>query len=348
MPKVSVLMPVYNGEKYIREAIESILSQSFLDFELIVVDDGSTDNTEIIINSYKDKRIRYIANSTNLGLAGARNRAIEVSNGEYLAWLDSDDVSIKDRLKKQVKLLDDQKKIGLCGTWVRTIGLNPERTWKYPNNPDYVRALMLFDNPVATSSILMRRSCLEIGKPSFDPQFPPAEDYDLWERVSRRSGITNIPEVLTLYRVHPNQISNIKREKQINSIWEIQSRLLHELRIQPNDKEKLLHLDIGVGWHFESNKEIINSTENWLLKLANANDKMNVFPKDGFYKVLANRWSFTIHSAISDGLETWSRFGKSELIKYDLVNLRRQTRLLYDQWKLNGLNLSDRKHLTLK
>lgn len=213
MPKVSVIMPVYNGEKYIEQAIDSVLSQSFRDFELIVVDDGSTDRSAEIVGSYRDTRVRYVTNPCNLGLAAARNRGIEVSNGEYLAWLDCDDISLPNRLLKQVALLDEYPNIGLCGTWVRTLGLESEQVWQYPTNPSFVRSRMLFDDPLATSAAMVRRDCLSAEDLRFDARFPLAEDYDLWERVSRTNGVCNIAEVLTVYRIHPNQISKIRREQ---------------------------------------------------------------------------------------------------------------------------------------
>jgi glycosyltransferase involved in cell wall biosynthesis len=188
MPKVSVLMPVFNGEKYIHQAIESILVQTYRDFELVVVDDGSTDRTAEIINTYTDTRIRYIQNSTNLGLAAARNRAIEISNGQYLAWLDSDDISSPTRLEKQVGLLNQNKEIVLTGTWVKTIEPNQERIWRYPTNKDYLRARFLFDNPFATSSVMLKRTQKITSGLKFDSRYPPAEDYDLWVTSPHKTG----------------------------------------------------------------------------------------------------------------------------------------------------------------
>ena len=328
MPKVSVLMPVYNGEKYISQAINSVLSQSFTDFELIVIDDGSTDKSAEIVGSYSDKRIRYVANQTNLGLAGARNRAIEISDGDYLAWLDCDDISLPERLRKQVSLLDEHPNIGLCGTWVRTLGLDSEKFWRYASDPGFVRARMLFDDPIATSAAMVRRRCLSGEDLCFDARFPPAEDYELWERISRTSAVCNISEVLTLYRIHPNQISAIRHEQQRKSVWKIQSRLLHQLHIYPTDEEKLLHLDIGVGWHFDADKVRHKLTEHWLNKLVNANDKTAVFPREGFRDVIAERWFLANLVAVRKGTASWKHYGKSKLSSSRASRLVRLARLL--------------------
>lgn len=326
-------MPVYNGEKYIGQAIDSILSQSFGDFELIVIDDGSTDKSAEIVGSYSDKRVRYVANPTNLGLAGARNRTIEVSNGDYLAWLDSDDISLPDRLLKQVALLDEHPNVGLCGTWVRTLGLDSEQVWQYPSEAGFVRARMLFDDPIATSAAMIRRGCLSAEEFCFDTRFPPAEDYDLWERVSRTNGVCNIPEVLTLYRIHPNQISTIRREQQRKSVWEIQSRLLKQLRVDPSEQEKALHLDIGVGWHFLADEAQLNSTEEWLNKLAAANENTGVFPREGFRRVLAERWFLANLAVVREGMISWKHYGKSGLASRGASRLRRQARLLLESMR---------------
>lgn len=328
MPKVSVLMPVYNGEKYIGQAIDSVLAQSFRDFELIVIDDGSTDRSAEIVGSYSDKRVCYVANPTNLGLAGARNRAIDVSNGDYLAWLDCDDVSLPDRLLKQVALLDERPNVGLCGTWVRTLGLESEKVWRYASDPRFLRARMLFDDPVATSAAMVRRSCIAADALRFDERFPPAEDYDLWERISRTSEVRNIPEVLTFYRIHSGQISTAKREQQVKSVWEIQSRLLRQLCVEPTKEEKLLHLDIGVGWKFLADKVRLDQTEEWLHKLEKSNHMAAVFPKDGFRNVVSERWFLANLAAVGVGGGSWARYSSSILACQDPITLRRYIRFL--------------------
>lgn len=330
MPKVSVLMPVYNGEKYIARAIDSVLSQSFRDFELLVIDDGSIDKSAEIISSYKDRRVRYLAHPINLGLSAARNRAIEASSGEYLAWLDSDDVSLPHRLLRQAALLDGNANIGLCGTWVQTIGLRPEQVWRYPIDPAFLRGRMLFDNPIATSAVMLRRSCLAATKFHFDTTFTIAEDYELWERISRIFEFGNVSEVLTLYRIHTNQITTINCKKQDAAVWAVQARLLQQLQIEPTAAEKSLHLDIGVGWRFLADKERLALTEAWLVKLAAANDNLQVFPKDGFRRVLAERWLLANFAAVRSEQTSWRRYGKSPLSDWEPRRMRKQVRLLFE------------------
>ena len=326
-PKVSVVMPVYNGEHYVREAIDSVLNQTFKDFELIVINDGSTDGSAQVIESYRDSRIIFLCNSENTGLANVRNKGLDVASGEYIAWLDCDDISLPRRLEKQVALLDADPRIGLCGTWVRTIGGSTEDVWKYLTDPEFLRARMLFDDPLATSSVMMRAACVREPKLRFNLEHPPAEDYELWERISREWKISNIPEILTLYRLHAMQTSLVKAQKQKDSVWVIQNRLLLQLGIEATDDEKRLHLDIGVGWRFLPDLDRIMLTETWLLKIAQANRVRKIFPEDALRRVLAERWLFAISAAAQIGLKAWALYHRSELSKWANKRLWRLARL---------------------
>lgn len=327
LPKVSVVMPVYNGEAYLRQAIDSILAQTFVDFELVLINDGSTDASVSIIESYRDPRIRLYNNTQNSGLAAVRNRGIRESQGQYIAWLDCDDISLPERLMKQVDLLDGKPHIGLCGTWVKAIGDAKDNIWKYPTDPDFVRARMLFDDPLATSSVMMRAACVRERGLQFDLDYPPAEDYELWERISRDWGVTNIPEVLTLYRIHSTQTSVMKAKKQKDSVWAIQNHLISQLGINATDDEMRLHLDLGVGWHFLPDLERVRSSEQWLLKIERANRSRKIFPENALRRVLAERWLFAISAAAQIGLKAWALYHRSELSRWANRRLWKSARL---------------------
>jgi hypothetical protein len=312
-PRVSVVMPVYNGERYVRAAIDSILAQSFRDFELVIVNDGSTDGRAPVIASYPDPRIVYVSNPVNTGLASVRNKGLDIARGEYIAWLDCDDISSPERLKRQVDLLDANPLIGLCGTWVKTIDGATEDVWRYPTDPEFLRARMLFDDPLATSSIMMRAACVRERGLRFDLDNPLAEDYDLWERISRDWGVTNIPEVLTLYRIHPMQTSVVKAQKLKDSVWAIQNHMLVQLGIEASLEEMLLHLDIGVGWRFLPEIERVLTCERWLIRIEEANRVKGIFPEVGLRKVLAERWILAVSALASKGLIAWFVYHQSVL-----------------------------------
>jgi glycosyltransferase involved in cell wall biosynthesis len=312
-PRVSVVMPVYNGERYVRAAIDSILAQSFRDFELVILNDGSTDGSAPVIASYPDPRIVYVSNPVNTGLASVRNKGLDIARGEYIAWLDCDDISSPKRLKRQVDLLDANPLIGLCGTWVKTIDGATEDVWRYPTDPEFIRARMLFDDPIATSSIMMRAASIRERELRFNLDHPPAEDYELWERISREWGVTNIPEVLTLYRIHPMQTSVMKAQQQKDSVWAIQSHMLMQLGIEATPEEAQLHLDIGVGWRYLPTMERVKASEHWLIRIEEANRETGIFPEAGLRKVLAERWMLAAGALASKGLIAWFVYHRSKL-----------------------------------
>jgi hypothetical protein len=306
-------MPVYNGSKYLRYAIDSILKQTYIDFELIIINDGSTDNSVEIIGIYKDFRIISLNNLTNTGLANVRNQGIDISRGEYIAWLDCDDVSCSTRLEKQVELLEKDKSLGLCGTWVETIGSVKGVVWKYPVSSNILRSRMLFDDPFATSSVMLRKSAIQNLGTYFDLEYPPAEDYELWERISQQWKVANIPEVLTLYRIHVMQTSVINAEKQRASVWEIQNRLLKSLGIDATEQEKEIHLDIGVNWCCQPDIRVVKNAELWLLKIETANRLKQIFPENGLRSVLAERWMLIARSLASRGFIACSIYHRSQI-----------------------------------
>lgn len=207
-PKISVLLPVYNGESYLREAIESILHQSYTNFELIIFNDGSTDNSEKIIKAFDDSRIVYYKQE-NQGLAATLNNAIKVSKGEYLARQDQDDYSYPERFEKQIEFLEKHPHYGVVGTWAENIDSEvKDRIWnkqphhKRPPIESFVlKYELLFGSPFVHSSVMIRKSVFDkVGLYSIDKVRQPPEDYELWSRIAREFEIANIPEMLQVYR----------------------------------------------------------------------------------------------------------------------------------------------------
>ena len=147
-PKVSVLMSVYNGEKYLREAVESILHQTFIDFEFIIIDDGSTDSTNEVIRSYRDQRIKLLESEKNIGLTKFLNKGIKYSTGEYIGRADVDDVSLKKRFEYQVKYMDRNPEVGICGTQTKFIGQRNSITY-CPLTHEEIRACFRFHNLIS-------------------------------------------------------------------------------------------------------------------------------------------------------------------------------------------------------
>jgi glycosyltransferase involved in cell wall biosynthesis len=288
-PRVSVIMPTYNSASFLGDAVMSVLAQTFTDFELVVVDDGSTDETQAILAGFSDPRLVIHRSAVNTGLAAARNAGLTRSRGALIAWLDSDDISLPRRLERQVAVLERRPRVGICGTWVQTLGAS-RSTWRYPRRSGMVASRMLFDDPLATSSVVMRREVL-CGMHAFDPEFAPAEDYDLWERASRGWEIVNIPAVLTRYRVHVSQTSVLQHQRQRFAVKLIQQRQLHRLGLTPTEKEWHLHERIGVGWGEGLRRDDQECALAWLRRLKEANDDREVYPRASFAAVLRHRVS---------------------------------------------------------
>lgn len=214
-PKVSVIMPNYNCEKYITEAIESILHQSFTDFEFIIIDDGSTDKSWEIIQEYaqKDPRIVAMRNSENMKICKTLNKWLEIAQWEYIARMDSDDISLPSRLEKQVLYLDKNQNI--WGVWSCCFFIDKHGVqWamkKYPEDNLSIRASIWQRNPILHPSIIFRKKCYkELG--GYDDDFLYAEDLDLWVRYGEKYSFHNLQEPLILYRIF-GWNSTLKKQK---------------------------------------------------------------------------------------------------------------------------------------
>lgn len=222
-PTVSVLMPIYNTkEEFLREAISSILSQTFTDFEFLILND-SPDNTKLdnIVKSFHDKRIRYYKNKKNLGISGSRNKLIELAKGEFLAIFDHDDVSLPDRLEKQVSFLNAHPEIGVCGSaysWIHKnkIKINPE------SSRNIEKALMC-GCAIHHSSAMLRKSVLIKNNIKYESKYSPAEDYALWCRLIGKTKFYNVRDILVSYRKHSNQTSQLQKNEMKKA-----TKLIHE------------------------------------------------------------------------------------------------------------------------
>lgn len=216
-PKVSVIMSVYNAEKHLRKAIESILNQTFKDFEFIIINDGSTDTSLEIIKSYHDPRIRLIEQE-NQGLAKSLNTGIKTSQGEYIARMDADDVSLPERFQLQAEFLDNHLDHGLLGTTFFVLDEESNILTVKPvllNDIDLRREL-LYQTPFAHGSVMIRKNILKkIGPFIYRQEFDNSEDYDLWSRLAQVTKIANLPHILYMWRNNPQGITALKRPRQL-------------------------------------------------------------------------------------------------------------------------------------
>jgi len=197
-PLVTVLMPVYNAERFLREAIDSILQQTLSYFEFLIIDDGSTDNSVAIIKSYGDARIRFIQNEKNLGISATLNRGLELASCELIARMDADDISYPERLQKQYNFFETNKDVALLSTWAREVSETGEPVYTARWRQPFFYYNLTFECWIYHPTVMYRRSAvLDVGAYST----PYSEDYDLWWRLSRKYKIDNLSEVLVDYRL---------------------------------------------------------------------------------------------------------------------------------------------------
>lgn len=198
-------MPVYNTASYLREAVDSILNQTYEDFELIVLDDCSPDNAQEILDTYSDPRIVRHRGERNVGLANILNTGIGLARGQYIARMDSDDISLPNRLQVQVEYMESHPNVDLCSCAMQLFGAR-EGLWRRDADPDKVRIAALFFSPVLHASSLWRREAFENHSLLFDQTAVPAEDYDLWCRALVAGlRLVNLPDALYRYRIREGQ-----------------------------------------------------------------------------------------------------------------------------------------------
>lgn len=225
-PMVSVLMPVFKTAPYLQEAMDSILGQTFLDFELIVLNDCSPDNAEGILDTYDDPRIVRYKGEKNVGLSNVLNVGLEMARGKYIARMDSDDISLPQRLQIQVDYLEKHPEIDLVSVGMRLFGAK-EATWVRERNPEKVKINALFHSPVLHASSVWRKDSFEKLGLRFRQEMVPSEDYDLWTRALVKGlKLVNMPEVLYEYRIHDTQAS-IQTEIIKEKDKEVQKNYLH-------------------------------------------------------------------------------------------------------------------------
>lgn len=284
-PLVSVVMPVFNGSNYMREGINSILAQTYQNLELILVDDCSIDDTLAIMKSYQDPRIRIIRNTVNLGASATRARGIQESYGKYIALMDHDDISVSERLTKQVAFMENHPNIGVCSSWIQDFGEGPGTVAKYETEPDAVKCHLLFYCLINNSSAMIRRTVITPEALRQSSQYPDAGDYALWLELANLTSITILPEVLLYYRVHPEQISSSRWKTQLEDTMKIHEIHLRSLGIKPSELELQIHLRLMLG--FLPHKSLRSAVDKWLLKLETANDLMKQYPEPAFTQLLA-------------------------------------------------------------
>ncbi len=263
---LSALLTVYNGERYLSEAIQSLLNQSFTNFEIIIINDGSTDHTRTIIQKFamNDSRIRFV-DLARVGRVEALNRGCREAQGKFIAIMDADDISLPQRFECQMDFLAKHPNVALLGTGVQKVG-NDGRgfaTVRFPSQSEEIKNSLASQGCFAHSTVIMAKNAIfEVG--GYRKAFPPAEDYDLWLRLAERYEVANLPQALVKYRVHPDQISTTNLEQHTLSVLgaKAASRSRRENKIDPTENLNLITAEFleqnGVSRE-EMNRSIVSA-----------------------------------------------------------------------------------------
>jgi glycosyltransferase involved in cell wall biosynthesis len=305
-PKISVVMPIYNRREFLEEAIQSILNQSYVDFEFIIINDGSTDNSKSVVSQFEDNRIVYVENQKNIGVSASANKGIRLAKGEYIARMDSDDISLPDRLEAQLKFLEKNKEIALCGSWIRTFGEGKTCIMRVPKDHDIIKCYMLFSNVIWQPTIMVRKNILLDNNFYYNPEYVNGEDYDLWARILKRYKVANLEKVLLCYRIHSNQTVKIFNKAQIENSGKIRLNQLKDIEIfsesENNLHNKICELDFKPSVYF------LNKSIFWLKKMKESNDSKKIYNNKIFSDVLIEKWFSVFLKSLT--------LPKVELIKY--------------------------------
>ncbi len=323
MHKVSVIMPIYNSERYLAEAIESVLNQSYQNIEVVLVNDASIDHSESIAEKYISDRVRYIKNSQNRGVALSLNDALQMCNGDYIARMDADDISMPDRIKKQVAFMEANLAVGVCGSWVRHIGKYEGVLERKPVGSSCIAAFMMLDNPVMHPTAMLRKKILEKYNFKYDAAFERCEDFDLWERMSRLGYINNLPEPLLKFRVHESSVTAKYSHEMWNKTYDILNRGLNRIGVTSSHSEVKFHRKVSHGEPVENLAELIKA-ERWFSVLYKANTLSMVHADSAMLEALGFAWYALCRNSAMLGVKVWSIYNRSQLAKCLSVSLRQK------------------------
>ncbi len=299
---ISVIMSNYNTpEEYLRDAIESVLNQSYDNFEFIIIDDCSTDNSLQIIKSYNDKRIVILENECNLGITKSLNRGFALAKGEFIARMDADDICLTTRFERQVGFLKSHTNVIVCGTGVELFGDGADIHKKklvcksIPEKEEF-QVRLLFGNHINIihPTAMFRHEMLLSNKIRYDENYIYAQDYRMWVSCSRIGECANLPDVLFRYRIHKKAVSSDKKDAQKECAKNIIEEQLNWLELVLPDNWEEIHYGFFAG-----RKKYNLATKTWIEKLIAQNKRLNIYNRSKFEELLWGKWTETTYFALT-------------------------------------------------
>ena len=297
--KASVLLPVYNGQDFLKDACDSVFAQSFTDFELLAIDDGSTDDSLSILNSYNDPRMIIHRNESNLGLIATLNKGIDLARGEYIIRMDADDMSLPDRFAEQISFMDENPEVVISGTLYEHLDDPSVAIIKQPNDPEEIKCRLFFHTVLAHPTVIYRREDMISNGLYYNAEYKHAEDFELWVRASRLVKISNLGKVLLRYRHHADQVSRTHSDIQISNLNRCRRQQLEEIGIESDEVEKQIHYDL-CNHHYSKDMDFVKQSEEWLMKLYQHNRSVKFFDDNIFSKIIGEYWIAVCRNAGKD------------------------------------------------
>lgn len=288
-PIFSIVMPVYNCQKYVAEAVESILGQTFEDFEFIIVDDGSNDETVSIINTYQDKRIKLIQNDKNMGCYPSRNLGFDHCTGDYICIMDGDDVALSHRLESQYQFMENRTGIDITGSNAYLNSFDQET--KLPSDHETLKVYFLENNFCIHPTICIRRSFLEKHKLRYDVRYIYSSDYDFLARSMRVGVVENMEEKILIYRRHTDQISMSHNHEQRAFGNQIRESQLVKLGLAPEDVGPR-HLAFLAGHPLRASPADIDALLDWANNLVVINRPVTFYCEEILIDFLRKKLKF--------------------------------------------------------
>jgi len=313
-PLISVLLPVHNGEPYLRAAIESVLAQSLGDFELLVINDGSTDRTQDIVEALRDDRIRCHANVRKQGLAATLDRGLSLARGQFVARMDADDLCAVDRFRLQAQYLERHPETSLVGSWYQLVG--SDRVVKLPESSEEINFHLMRFNCVAHPSVMFRLADFRANGLAYDAGYEHAEDYACWVSFARLGlKMVNLPLPLLLHRRHSGQISRRHAAAQRRATERIALEQLAHIGLYPAPDEMRTHFSILRG-EFRPDDAYVESAARWIETLLAANTANGFYDDAIIGAYFAERWFRLNYHATAAGPAAWRRYRGAGFARY--------------------------------
>lgn len=327
---VTVLMPVYNAEPFLREAMDSILSQTFTDFEFLIINDGSTDKSEEIILSYTDARIRYYKNETNLKLIATLNRGFDLAQGKYIARMDADDISLPQRLQVQYNFMEKHPEVGLSGAfWDKFSGNTNLTLCVYEPDHETICFKHLHQIHVTHGTAIFRTSVLREHGLYFNADFPHAEDYEFWSRLSQVTKLANVQQKLYRVREHENEVSIKYANVQQQNSNRVKKILFNKIGVEISDADLLLFEKIA-QYEYEPTLSFLTRGQKMLEHLLLTAHDYDVFFSESYFKnQLATFWfNINYNTTATLGAKAYGNYYNSPLAQINPLSFSARLKFL--------------------